>query len=241
MPTTTKVKSAARAVWERPKYFPRQVVTADDLTLEQDYFRNRLRMHNRMLHGYGVVCGAIVTAAAEPWHVKITRGYILTPYGDDVHIERDICFDIRKRCENTQGTQPCPPPSDPWCTDPIEPLEENKAFVIAVRYVESPRRAVRVSPAGCGCESSSCEYSRWQDGYEVCTLDECPASHQNPPDFDAMRRGEPPPCPECPEDPWVVLAEVRPDREGKVTVGTCTCRRQVLSFARYWWKCEHAL
>src|SRR5215211_7302343 len=37
----------------QPRYFPRQVVTADDLTADQEYFRERLRRHNRMLHGCG--------------------------------------------------------------------------------------------------------------------------------------------------------------------------------------------
>lgn len=237
---TTKSNTAQKAWMERPRYYPRKMVTAEDLTLEQDYFRNRLRRHNRMMHGYGVVCGATVRAAAEPWKVIISRGYLLDPYGNEISIDREVCFDVRTRCQKTTGAQPCPPPKDPWCSDPVEPLEENKAVVIAVRYVESPRRPVKVSPAGCGCDSSSCEYSRWQDGYEICVLDECPASHLNPPDFDAQRRGEPPNCLDCPEDPWVVIAEVTPDKEGKIMVSVCACRRQVLAFGGYWWKCELA-
>ncbi len=45
---------------ERPRYFPRQIITADDLSLDQEYARNARRLHNRMLHGWGVVCGAKV-------------------------------------------------------------------------------------------------------------------------------------------------------------------------------------
>ena len=32
---------------ERPRFFPRQLVTPDDLTLGQDYFRNKLRRLTR--------------------------------------------------------------------------------------------------------------------------------------------------------------------------------------------------
>ncbi|PYV22134.1 MAG: hypothetical protein DMG27_18945 [Acidobacteria bacterium] len=42
------------SIAERPRYFPRQLITPDDVTLEQDYFRNKLRRHNRLLHGWGV-------------------------------------------------------------------------------------------------------------------------------------------------------------------------------------------
>jgi hypothetical protein len=52
--------SCDRNMAERPRYYARQLITSDDLTLEQDYFRNRMRLHNRMLHGWGVVCGAQV-------------------------------------------------------------------------------------------------------------------------------------------------------------------------------------
>ena len=50
---------------ERPRYYGRQLITADDLTLEQDYFRDKLRRHNRLLHGWGVVCGAQVFPSAQ--------------------------------------------------------------------------------------------------------------------------------------------------------------------------------
>src|SRR4051812_27903490 len=49
----------------RPRYFPRQLITPDDLSLEADYFRDALRRMRRMLWGYGVVCGAVVCRAPK--------------------------------------------------------------------------------------------------------------------------------------------------------------------------------
>ena len=46
---------------ERVRYFPRQLLPADDLSAEPDYLRERARRHNRYLHGWGVVCGCSVT------------------------------------------------------------------------------------------------------------------------------------------------------------------------------------
>lgn len=229
---------------ERPRFFPRQLVTPDDLTLGQEYFRNKLRRMNRYLHGWGVVCGTRVDYPdpRKPWKVIIHRGYILGPYGDEIVIERDICFDLRTRCVTATGGDACDDIVDPLCPDqPREPRRKGKPYYIAVRYKELPSRPVRVQPAGCGCDDVHCEYSRWRDGYEICVIDECPPSHTaKPPSFDDLIKPHAvPDCPECPTDPWVVLARVDADDKGSVTaIDNCSCRRMVVSFAPYWLRCN---
>ena len=47
--------------FERPRFFTGELLTADDLQTEQDYFRGKLRLHNRFLHGWGIVTGLVVT------------------------------------------------------------------------------------------------------------------------------------------------------------------------------------
>src|SRR5207247_8113419 len=45
-------------------------------------------------------------------------------------------------------------------------------------------------------------------------------------------------CPPCPEDPCVVLAGVDVDADGTITaIDNCSCRRNVLSAATFWWRC----
>jgi len=46
----------------RLRYFNGQMMVANDLQAEQDYFRNKLKLLNRCLHGYGTVCGLKVVA-----------------------------------------------------------------------------------------------------------------------------------------------------------------------------------
>ena len=228
---------------ERPRFFPRQLVTPDDLTLSQDYFRNKLRRMNRYLHGWGVVCGARISETMnKPWKVIVHPGYILGPYGDEIVIERDICFDVRTRCFSATSGDACDEVVDPLCPDrTLDPRRAGQPYYIAVRYKEIPSRPVRVQPVGCGCDDSHCEFSRWRDGYEICVLDRCPeGSHQNPPDLTKLTQpGHIPDCPPCPTDPWVVLAEVTTDEQGNVTrIDNCACRRMVVSLAPYWWKCD---
>lgn len=232
-----------RGAIERPRFFARQLVTPEDLTLGQDYLRNKLRRLNRYLHGWGVVCGARVDGSTKPWKVVVHPGYILGPYGDEIVIERDLCFDLRTRCAGMQTTDPCEDIVDPLCPDQtVDDRPSDTPCYVAVRYKEFPARPVRVQAVGCGCDDTSCEYSRWRDGYEICVLDTCPESHGEPPPFDGF--GNPsliPDCPPCPTEPWVVLAEVTTDREGNVTrIDNCACRRMLRTLAHYWWRCGDA-
>jgi hypothetical protein len=239
--------SLERGWAERPRFFPRQLVTPDDLTLAQDYLRHKLRRHNRLLHGWGVVCGAKVVLPEKPapWKVVIEDGYILGPQGDEIVIERGLCFDLRTRCGSGEGDPCAPAPADPWCADgEPEPRPAGDVFV-AVRYREALSRPVRVQPLGCGCgDEAHCEYSRWRDGYEVCVLDECPESHHAaPPRLEELGKPGPiPGCPPCPHDPWVVLAAVKTDASGNVlSIDNCSCRRLVVSLAPYWRRCQEPL
>lgn len=233
-----------RAGIERPRFFPRQLVTPDDLTLGQEYFRNKLRRMNRYLHGWGVVCGARVEASSKPWLVIVHPGYILGPFGDEIVIEQDVCFDLRTRCTPAGGADACDDIAiDPLCPDRTVDLARraDASLYVALRYKEMPARPVRVAPVGCGCDDTSCEFSRWQDGYEICVLDACPESHAKPPDIkDFLAPAAIPDCPPCPADPWVVLAVVTVDAQGKVgKPDNCACRRMVRTLAPFWWQCSN--
>src|SRR5260370_36600060 len=82
---------------ERVNYFPRQIMTVDDMVAEADYFREKLRRHNRYLHGWGVVCGLDVTAApiaGAPARGQIGTGYALGPYGDEIYVGEPVFLDL---------------------------------------------------------------------------------------------------------------------------------------------------
>ncbi|MGW0809109.1 hypothetical protein [Nonomuraea sp. NPDC002799] len=211
-------------VLERPRYFPRQLITADELTLEADYFRDRMRRHNRFLHGWGVVCGALVCAVAgRAWQVRVEPGYVLGPYGDEIVIER--AQDVPLRSGD---------PADPWCSETYERDHDGPLYV-AVRYDERRIRPVHAQPSGCDCDQLACEYSRFRDGFAFGILDACPASHEAPSPADAAGN---PACPGAPDSPWVVLARVTVDEDGMVdTIDNCACRRIVPSTGDSWHPC----
>src|SRR2546421_8213594 len=103
MAVNNSVCSATEAPYlERTRFFPRQLVTPGDLTQDQEYFRAKLRRHNRLLHGWGVVCGAGVTTGPKVSEVTVHPGYVLGPFGDEIVIDDPVTIDMCR--EGLDGT-----------------------------------------------------------------------------------------------------------------------------------------
>ena len=217
---------------ERLRYFPRQLLCADDMQAEQDYFREKLRRHNRYLHGWGVVCGCAVEPLndAPGWQVRVCPGYAVGPQGDEILIDNCVDIDLKVGAKR-------PPCSVRWPCPPTGEMpgnaEGDTVVYIAVRYAECYSRPVTVHPAGCGCDETGCEYSRVRDSFEIKVLWELPDSHKQAikddaqwcamlknlsPEMKRLRTLPVPACPPCETDPWVVLAAVRIPEQGSTPV-----------------------
>jgi hypothetical protein len=227
---------------ERTRFFPRQLVTPDDLTQDQIYFRDKHRRHNRMLHGWGVVCGARVKAGKEKCQLVVENGYILGPYGDEIIIPEDISIDVCKQDLDGNVYSACGEPSDPWCRDVRADRRPNQVYYLAVRYDECRSRPVSVHAGECGCSEPGCEYSRIRDSFAVKVLSELPDSYRDmrPPTLaQALRCTDGRGCPPCPQDPWVILADLTMGADGSLEKIDCYAhRRYVISFAEYYFMCR---
>jgi hypothetical protein len=240
---------------ERTRFFPRQLVGPEDFTQDQRYFREKHRRHNRMLHGWGIVCGVGVTAAADaqrnpiPFTVCVAPGYVLGPYGDEILVDRPVAFDVRRAADDTHGG--CPPPVDPWCAPVRVDRDPDRTLYLAIRYDECDTRPVQTD-SGCGC-GSECEYSRIVDGFTLGILDTLPDAYAaedgelggrvSGNEFLAGLRCTPAlhetgrPCPPCPNSPWVILADLRVPSDGGVEVDQWQHRRFVVAFGPYGFYC----
>ena len=67
---------------ERPHFFTGRLLTAADLQDDQDYFRAKSRLHNRLLHGWGVVTGLEVSESAGM--LTISAGLALDCAGNEL-------------------------------------------------------------------------------------------------------------------------------------------------------------
>lgn len=70
----------------RPAFFAGQLLTDQDLQLEQQYFMDRLRRHHRFLHGWGVVHGLRVSVA-DSSTVVVSPGVAIDCEGNDLVCE----------------------------------------------------------------------------------------------------------------------------------------------------------
>jgi hypothetical protein len=229
------------------------MVGPGDLRQLLDYLRERQRRHNRALHGWGVVYGALVLPA-DGNQVRVTPGLLLTPQGDEIEIPSDSVLDPTQL---TAGGD-----DDPWHstvtldkgTPPKDPV------YLAVRYLEVPSRPVRVPPVSCGFDDEPCRYTRLCDSYEFGLLDRLPASHagdQPGPSLagvvvGALKTGSDdqkaqallatvigPTLPDVPAeiaDPWVVLAALQLSSNAAPVIDPVSPRRLVVSLAPAWWR-----
>ncbi len=75
----------------RPRFFDGRLLTAEDLTREQEYVIGKLKRHNRSLHGFGVVAGLKVTLT--PGKIIVDAGLALDCEGNEIAIDSPQTID----------------------------------------------------------------------------------------------------------------------------------------------------
>jgi hypothetical protein len=147
----------------RPRFFPGQLLTDDDLNRLQRYIVGKNKLHNRYLHGWGVACGLeVVCDPCKSTNVIVRTGYALSPCGDDIAVCKDqsvnVC-ELIQQCRDTRESE-CDPP---YQAAPSECREGSAQWVLAICYDENPSRGVTALTrstdsaccSSCGCGGSS--------------------------------------------------------------------------------------
>jgi hypothetical protein len=73
---------------KRNRFFTGKFLTAEDLALEQEYFREKLKRHNRYLHGFGVVVGLEVSRRGSA--VVISPGLAIDCQGNEIVVPEPL-------------------------------------------------------------------------------------------------------------------------------------------------------
>ncbi len=87
--------------YERQRYFEGKYMSARDFRDEQHYFLSRRRVHNRLLHGWGVICGLSVSGldrddCRDRW-IRIGPGAAIDCYGRELILEEELCLELPDR------------------------------------------------------------------------------------------------------------------------------------------------
>jgi hypothetical protein len=137
-------------------------LTEEDLNRLDHYIVGKNKLHNRYLHGWGVVCGLEVFCHPCEGQVTVTSGYALSPCGDDIVLCANdvvnVC-DLIQRCRERERLD-CEPPR-PAATAECQDVQEQ--WVLTVCFTEKAARGVTalrgssepVCCSGCSCGGSS--------------------------------------------------------------------------------------
>ncbi|MDQ4054033.1 MAG: hypothetical protein M3237_15210 [Actinomycetota bacterium] len=140
----------------RPRFFDGQLITAADFKRLDTYIVEKSRLHNRYLHGVGVVCG--LEAVCNPCDdtVTVRTGYALGPCGEDIVVCADARVDVAalvKEQRRSAARSDCGPYSD--TAKDCEAARQK--WILSICYDEHQVRGVaNLKQAGgsCGCGGS---------------------------------------------------------------------------------------
>jgi hypothetical protein len=152
--TTTPADRVSLTPNKRVNYAFGLVLGEDELRQEQSHFEWKHRLGNRLLHGYGTVCGLKVTASAQDGgtEIRIAPGYALSPRGDWIWVDKAQCVRL-----------------DDWLHRQGAALAPGVAHTVHVRlcYVECPTDDEPVAGRACALEEDSRVASRITESFRA--------------------------------------------------------------------------
>lgn len=164
----------------RPRFFAGQLLTEDEFKRLDKYIIEKNRLHNKHLHGWGVVSGLDVTCVKCGDGIAVKKGYALSPQGDDIIIPSDVSVDICALINEQKRVtrKGCGPSSGEIYKDVNNDCDEaTQEWVLAVCYSEKSSRGVtplvssRAGKQDCGCSEEKqrirhqCEPTVIEEGY----------------------------------------------------------------------------
>jgi hypothetical protein len=208
---------------DRPLYFDRQLLQAEDLALEQGFGDFRLALLARNCIGWGVAAGLILRIEPGQGNVgalSVSPGYALTPMGREVYLPAEVRFEavealIRELCRDL-----------PDCrnVDAAGSAENRGGAVMAwviARIAEQDGGLRTAFPEGCGHPGNNTRPSRRCGGARIEIVCAIAPPHSDPPlDRECQRRMVCGPWgPELPDSvapalDYVVLGRVEASSEG---------------------------
>lgn len=96
----------------RNNYFTGKLLTERDLTAEQRYLSDKLRLHHLALHGWGVICGLKVRSHPHCPDLKVIvePGLAIDPCGRFIRVLKEVEVELPKPIPLPGGGKdPCPP------------------------------------------------------------------------------------------------------------------------------------
>ncbi len=167
---------------QRMLYFPGRYMSARDFTDEQNYFHTRRLLHNRILHGWGVVCGLYVyphpLEGCRKDHVKVDCGIALDCCGHELIVPKPVVpppIPWAGRPAHSPAELPPVPPNEQTAQAahdpnpaPPPPLDDQWYPLLCLEYQETEIECVPVLYSEHNCDKERREFSRISESYTPC-------------------------------------------------------------------------
>ena len=147
----SKCGVCATPQFERNNYFYGKQFTVRDLVQEQSYFNDKRYLINRMVLGWGVVCGLDVYWDPKSRRVLVAPGMALDCCGREIVVCEDKRLSFSKDDED-------------YCLQDDQRPEGK--FVLCLEYDECHSEPIDLPPAGCD-EKSKREYNRTRETFKL--------------------------------------------------------------------------
>lgn len=223
--------------FERNNYFYGKLMTVRDFFAEQCYFNGKRWLINRMILGWGVVCGLdVVSKDNDPTKVIVKPGLAIDCCGRELLVCEDQVVDLV--------------PQESECDKPkVQTEQKEQKLLICLEFYDCKTEPVHTPPVACDQKEKG-EFNRIRDSFvirvkrpdEVCIpptcLEYCPLSDDKLSSIHdylcgVLKEG----CPECPEKSCLILAEITitpaedPSQTPSIAIDPCSKRRLVLGNA----------
>jgi hypothetical protein len=127
----------------RPRFFAGQVLTEVDLMALEGYAKTLHRMHNRYLHGWGIVCGLDLACENCGEGIVVNPGYALDPCGRDVVVPTAQQVPVGTLIADCLAAERAAIPAcEPPTTGPPRGCDTDQHWCLTLRYTEVPMRPV---------------------------------------------------------------------------------------------------
>jgi hypothetical protein len=148
--------------FKKARYFHGMLMTERDFQDEQKYHIEKRKLVNRMLHGYGVVCGLQIkpTTPTASSTITISPGLALDCNGNEIYVNKEISLNLEK----IRKPEPVMTAKKTFCNKDTESGDEERMYII-IRYDERDTDQVPIYAPGGDCKEKVCENSRKQEGF----------------------------------------------------------------------------
>lgn len=173
---TSTEKPCGYSHFKRVRYFHGMLLTDRDFREEQIYHLEKRRLLNRMLHGWGVVCGLGIDWTPGKKSLIIKPGLALDCHGNEIFVCEPYQIDVSALlCTSKTPSRTADP-----CEEPPAPTPPNE-YYLAVCYQEMATDKVAVYAPSGSCEEKTCETSRYAEGFCFELYQQCPKQPAPPP------------------------------------------------------------